>query len=55
MLLTAAGTAPRVVTEIPGHSRISSTMDVRTHVVQETRRETISHLGRLLRRRPDHG
>ncbi|MFG2364404.1 tyrosine-type recombinase/integrase [Streptomyces mirabilis] len=32
-LLTAAGVAPRVVMEILGHSQISITMDVYTHVV----------------------
>ncbi|KNE83073.1 MULTISPECIES: tyrosine-type recombinase/integrase [Streptomyces] len=52
-LLTAAGVAPRVVMEILGHSQISITMDVYTHVVQDTQREAISHMDRLLRRR--HG
>ncbi|MCZ2525998.1 tyrosine-type recombinase/integrase [Streptomyces sp. NPDC059506] len=50
-LLTAAGVAPRVVMEILGHSQISITMDVYTHVVQDTQREAISHMDRLLRRR----
>lgn len=55
-LLTAAGVAPRVVMEILGHSQISITMDVYTHVVQDTQREAMSHMDRLLRnrkRRPD--
>ncbi|MFD9241187.1 tyrosine-type recombinase/integrase [Streptomyces sp. NPDC059556] len=55
-LLTAAGVAPRVVMEILGHSQISLTMDVYTHVVQDTQREAISHMDRLLKRkqpRPD--
>ncbi|MFD9717430.1 tyrosine-type recombinase/integrase [Streptomyces sp. NPDC059076] len=52
-LLTAAGVAPRVVMEILGHSQISITMDVYTHVVQDTKREAISHIDRLLKRRPD--
>ncbi|QES24658.1 hypothetical protein DEJ46_17930 [Streptomyces venezuelae] len=53
-LLTAAGVAPRVVMEILGHSQISLTMDVYTHVVQDTQREAISHVDRLLeRRRPE--
>ncbi|MEU5401072.1 MULTISPECIES: tyrosine-type recombinase/integrase [unclassified Streptomyces] len=52
-LLTAAGVAPRVVMEILGHSQISITMDVYTHVVQDTKREAISHMDRLLKRRPD--
>lgn len=51
-LLTAAGVAPRVVMEILGHSRISITMDVYTYVVQDTQREAISHMDRLLKRRP---
>ncbi|SFY47193.1 Tyrosine recombinase XerD [Streptomyces sp. F-1] len=50
-LLTAAGAAPRVVMEILGHSQISITMDVYTHVVQDTQREAMSHMDRLLRRR----
>ncbi len=51
-LLTAAGVAPRVVMEILGHSQISITMNVYTHVVQDTQREAMSHMDRLLRRRP---
>ncbi|MEW2605664.1 site-specific integrase [Streptomyces sp. NPDC047916] len=51
-ILTAAGVAPRVVMEILGHSQISITMDVYTHVVQATQREAISHMDRLLKRRP---
>ncbi|MEU9607773.1 site-specific integrase [Streptomyces sp. NPDC048057] len=54
-LLTAAGVAPRVVMEILGHSQISITMDVYTHVAQDTQREAMSHMDRLLRRRPDRG
>ncbi|RBM16837.1 site-specific integrase [Streptomyces sp. PT12] len=54
-LLTAAGVAPRVVMEILGHSQIGITMDVYTHVVQDTQREAISHMDRLLRRRPGRG
>jgi integrase len=50
-LLTAAGVAPRVIMEILGHSQISITMDVYTHVVQDTQREAISHMDRLLKRR----
>lgn len=52
-LLTAAGVAPRVVMEILGHSQIAVTMNVYTHVVQDTQREAVSHMDRLLRRRPD--
>ncbi|WP_406338730.1 tyrosine-type recombinase/integrase [Streptomyces sp. NBC_00649] len=52
-LLTAAGVAPRVVMEILGHSQIAVTMNVYTHVVQDTQREAVSHMDRLLRRRLD--
>ncbi|RAJ55975.1 phage integrase family protein [Streptomyces sp. KhCrAH-43] len=51
-LLTATGVAPHVIMEILGHSQISITMDVYTHVVQDTHREAISHMDRLLKRRP---
>ena len=54
-LLTAAGVAPRVMMEILGHSRIGITMDVCTHVVQDTQREAMSHMDRLLKRRTDAG
>jgi integrase len=54
--LLTAGVAPRVVMEILGHSQISITMDVYTHVVQDTQREAMSHMDPLLRkRRPDRG
>lgn len=36
----------------PGHSQISVTMAVYTHVVHDTRREAISRMDRLLRRGP---
>ncbi|MFE7330894.1 hypothetical protein ACFU8W_39355 [Streptomyces sp. NPDC057565] len=44
--------SPRVVMEIHGHSQTGITMDVYTHVVQDTQREAMSHMDRLLRRRP---
>lgn len=50
-LLTAAGVAPRIVMKILGHSQISITIDVYTHVVQDTQREAMSHMDRLLRKR----
>lgn len=50
-LLTAAGVAPRVVMEILGHSQIAVTMNVYAHVVQDTQREAVSHMDRLLTRR----
>ena len=43
-LLTAAGVAPRVLTEILGHSRIGMTTDVSTHVAQDTQREAVGHM-----------
>ncbi|MFJ3949047.1 tyrosine-type recombinase/integrase [Streptomyces libani] len=54
-LLTAAGVAPRVVMEILGHSQIAITMNTYTHVVQDTQREAVSHMDRLLKRRPATG
>ncbi|GAA2432491.1 hypothetical protein GCM10010273_05720 [Streptomyces lavendulocolor] len=51
-LLTAAGVPPRVVMEILGHSQIAVTMNVYTHVVQDTQREAVAHVDRLLRSRP---
>lgn len=50
-LLTAAGVPPRVVMEILGHSQIAVTMNVYAHVVQDTQREAIGHMDRLLRTR----
>ncbi|MEU1601093.1 tyrosine-type recombinase/integrase, partial [Streptomyces sp. NPDC005708] len=51
-LLTADGVAPR---ETLGHSQISITMDVCTHVTSDTQPEAISHMDRLVGRRPDRG
>ncbi|MFJ6522570.1 tyrosine-type recombinase/integrase [Streptomyces filamentosus] len=51
-LLTAAGVPPRVVMEILGPSQIAVTMNVYTHVVQDTQREAVGHVDRLLRSRP---
>ncbi len=39
------------IPEILGHSQISITMDVYTHVVQDTEREAMSPMDRLLRKR----
>ncbi|RNG16639.1 site-specific integrase [Streptomyces botrytidirepellens] len=50
-LLFAAGIAPRVVMEILGHSQIAVTMNVYTHVNDDSRREAMGHMDRLLRRR----
>ncbi|GAA2325177.1 hypothetical protein Scani_67730 [Streptomyces caniferus] len=41
----------RAYWEMLGHSQISITMDVYTHVVHDTQREAISHMDRLLKRR----
>lgn len=49
--MTAADVLPRVVVEILGHSQIAVTMNVYAHVVQDTQREAIGHMDRLLRRR----
>lgn len=50
-LLFSAGVAPRTVMEILGHSQISVTMNVYTHVNDDNRREATGHMDRLLKRR----
>ncbi|MEV5504905.1 tyrosine-type recombinase/integrase [Streptomyces orinoci] len=50
-LLFAAGVRPRVVMEILGHSQIAVTMNTYTHVSDDTRREAMGHMDRLLKRR----
>ncbi|MEK2492400.1 site-specific integrase [Kitasatospora purpeofusca] len=50
-ILFAAGVAPRVVMEILGHSQIAVTMNVYTHVSEDTRRAALGHMDRLLKRR----
>ncbi|WP_030617107.1 site-specific integrase [Streptomyces sclerotialus] len=50
-LLFAAGVAPRTVMEILGHSQIAVTMNVYTHVNDNHRREAMSHMDRLFKRR----
>ncbi|MEU2683433.1 tyrosine-type recombinase/integrase [Streptomyces hygroscopicus] len=47
-LLFAAGFAPRVVMEILGHSQIAVTMNLCTHVNDDSRREAMGHMDRLL-------
>ncbi|MFJ7203253.1 tyrosine-type recombinase/integrase [Streptomyces sp. NPDC098789] len=54
-LLFAAGVPARVVMEILGHSQIAVTMNIYTHVSEETRREAIGHMDRMLRRRGPKG
>ncbi|MFF2038994.1 tyrosine-type recombinase/integrase [Kitasatospora sp. NPDC058170] len=54
-ILFAAGVAPRVVMEILGHSQIAVTMNVYTHVSEDTRREALGHMDRLLKRRRPTG
>ncbi|MGY3683036.1 hypothetical protein ACVWXU_006659 [Streptomyces sp. TE33382] len=40
----------------PGHSQIAVTMNIYAHVIQDTQREAVSHLDRMLKRqRPDRG
>lgn len=42
--------------EILGHSQIGATMNIYAPVVQDTQREAVSHLDRMLKRqRPDRG
>ena len=50
-LLVACGVSPRVVMEILGHSQIGLTMDVYTHVTQDTQREALGNMDRLLKHR----
>ncbi|CAN3980480.1 tyrosine-type recombinase/integrase [Kitasatospora purpeofusca] len=51
-LLVASGVPPRVVMEILGHSQIGLTMNVYTHVAQDTQREALGNMDRLLK--PQH-
>ncbi|MGW7101596.1 integrase [Streptomyces sp. NPDC054838] len=39
--------------EILGHSQIAVTMNMYAHVVQDTQREAVGHMDRLLRTRRD--
>lgn len=50
-LLVACGVPPRVVMEILGHSQIGLKMNVYTHVAQDTQREALDNMDRLLKRR----
>ncbi|GAA2714640.1 MULTISPECIES: tyrosine-type recombinase/integrase [Streptomyces] len=50
-LLAVGNVHPRMAMEILGHSKISVTMDVYTHVPDELKREAIAHLDRMLGRR----
>ncbi|MER8186515.1 site-specific integrase [Kitasatospora sp. NPDC094015] len=49
-LLVACGVSPRVVMEILGHSQIGLTMNVYTHVTQDSQREALANMDRLLKR-----
>ncbi|MER6305294.1 integrase [Streptomyces sp. NPDC001657] len=49
-----------MVREVLGHSQIANsqiaiTMDTYTHVAQDTQREAVSHMDRLLEQRPGTG
>ncbi|MEV0187191.1 site-specific integrase [Kitasatospora purpeofusca] len=48
-LLVASGVPARVVMEILGHSQIGLTMNVYTHVAQDTQREALGNMDRLLK------
>ncbi|WP_079110507.1 tyrosine-type recombinase/integrase [Streptomyces roseifaciens] len=50
-LLAAGNVHPRVAMEILGHSKISVTMDVYTHVPDALKREAVAHMDRMLGRR----
>ncbi|MFI9200543.1 tyrosine recombinase XerC [Streptomyces sp. NPDC053048] len=49
-LLAAGNVHPRVAMEILGHSKISVTMDVYTHVPDALKREAVAHMDRMLGR-----
>nr|WP_306454415.1 tyrosine-type recombinase/integrase [Streptomyces sp. TLI_235] len=49
-LLVACGVSPRIVVEILGHSQIGLTMNV-AHVTQDSQREALANMDRLLRQR----
>ena len=49
-LLAAAGTHPRTIMAILGHSQIGVTMNVYTHVATEDQRAAVGLLGGLLDR-----
>ena len=51
-LLAAGNIHPRVAMEILGHSKISVTMDIYTHVPDALKREAVAHMDRMLGRRP---
>lgn len=46
-LLIAQGVHPRVIMEILGHSKISTTMDIYAHVLPETQRDAMKKLDQL--------
>ncbi|MEV5377559.1 tyrosine-type recombinase/integrase [Streptomyces nondiastaticus] len=50
-LLAAGNVHPRTAMELLGHSKISVTMDVYTHVPDALKREAIAHMDRMLGRR----
>jgi integrase len=47
-LLAAGNVHPRVAMEILGHSKISVTMDIYTHVPDALKREAVAHMDRML-------
>jgi integrase len=52
--LIAQGVSPKIVQEILGHTKISTTMDIYAHVLPETHREALEKLGGLLKdEKPD--
>lgn len=50
-MLLSMGTHPKVVQELLGHSQISMTMDIYSHVLPTMQREAVSKLDAVLRKR----
>ena len=51
-LLLGMGTHPKVVQEILGHSQISMTMDIYSHVMPSMQKDAMTKLNAALEQRP---
>jgi len=52
-LLLSLGVHPKVVQELLGHTQISMTMDIYSHVLPSMQQDTVSRLNSLLLRREE--